>query len=164
MDAAGYCAEANAASKDIGRAEPDERDAKIAAAGELKAKVTEREQPLAENTTVALVDAPDDFEKTLGALPEGAKLRKGARSKNDLFIWFTRSRADLDGLIEKMAATIGEASLWIAWPKKASKVASDLTQQIVRETGLATGLVDYKICSIDQTWSALLFTRRKGNQ
>jgi hypothetical protein len=52
--------------------------------------------------------------------------------------------------------------MWIAWPKKASKMVTDLTQQVVRERGLASGLVDYKICSIDATWSGLLFTRRKS--
>jgi hypothetical protein len=55
---------------------------------------------------------------------------------------------------------MGEGRLWIAWPKKASGVASDLSQTVVRQVGLAAGLVDYKICAIDQTWSALLFTRR----
>jgi hypothetical protein len=62
--------------------------------------------------------------------------------------------------IGKVAAELESAALWIAWPKKASMLRTDLTQQIVRETGLAAGLVDYKICSIDETWSALLFTRR----
>ena len=60
-----------------------------------------------------------------------------------------------------MAALIGAGSLWIIWPKQASGMASDLTQQYVRETGLAAGLVDYKICAVDATWSGLLFTRRK---
>ena len=60
-----------------------------------------------------------------------------------------------------MGESHGQGALWIAWPKQASGVASDLTQQHVREIGLATGLVDYKICAIDATWSGLLFTRRK---
>ena len=51
--------------------------------------------------------------------------------------------------------------LWIVWPKKSSGVASDLTQAVVRKIGLAAGLVDYKVCSIDRTWSGLLFARRK---
>jgi len=52
--------------------------------------------------------------------------------------------------------------VWIAWPKKASGVVTDLTQPYVRKSGLAVGLVDYKICAIDKTWSGLLFTRRKS--
>jgi hypothetical protein len=63
-----------------------------------------------------------------------------------------------------MASRLGEGSLWIAWPKKASSVNSDLTQTYVRKTGLAAGLVDYKICSIDATWSGLLFTRRTAKK
>jgi hypothetical protein len=55
-----------------------------------------------------------------------------------------------------------KGGLWIAWPKKASGVATDLTQADVRRIGLASGLVDYKICTIDETWSGLLFARRKG--
>jgi hypothetical protein len=60
-----------------------------------------------------------------------------------------------------MAAQLTTGSLWIAWPKKSSSLATDLTQQRVREIGLAAKLVDYKVCAIDATWSGLLFTRRR---
>jgi hypothetical protein len=79
-------------------------------------------------------------------------------------IWFVRSREALEQGIAEQVARTAHAPLWIAWPKKASKVLTDLSQQIVRETGLAAGLVDYKICSIDKVWSALLFTQRKSNK
>jgi hypothetical protein len=59
-----------------------------------------------------------------------------------------------------MAAMLEGGPIWIAWPKKASGVMTDLSQQVVREVGLGAGLVDYKVCSIDETWSGLLFTRR----
>ena len=52
-------------------------------------------------------------------------------------------------------------SVWIAWPKKSSSIVTDLTPQHIRETGLASGLVDYKICAIDETWSGLRFARRR---
>jgi CheY-like chemotaxis protein len=113
------------------------------------------------NSVVALAGAPERFREILGDLPEGAQVHEGARSRCDLIIWFTRSGAELKEEIEEMAARLERGSLWIAWPKKASKMATDLSQQHVREVGLAAGLVDYKICSIDETWSALLFTRRK---
>ena len=113
-------------------------------------------------TAVALVDAPEDFGDTLGALPEGASLGVVGPDEGDLVIWFTMSLRDLEGGVGDMAMSLGpKASMWIAWPKKASGVATDVTQSDVRELGLATGLVDYKICSIDRTWSGLLFTRRK---
>jgi hypothetical protein len=60
-----------------------------------------------------------------------------------------------------MAARPDFKSLWMIWPKKSSKLASDLTQQIIRETGLSHGLVDYKICSLDDTWTGLCFAKRK---
>lgn len=111
---------------------------------------------------VALVGAPVDFEGTLGTLPEGATLRRPGRGPRDLTIWFTASRRNLDGNIARLAAAIGQTPLWIVWPKQASAVKSDLTQQQVREVGLAAGLVDYKVCAVDATWSGLLFRRRRS--
>lgn len=113
------------------------------------------------NSTVALVGAPKDFEETLGELPEGVKLKKRADGACDLIIWFVRMRGELYDRIKEMAELIGDGGLWIAWPKQASGVASDMTQNVVRETGLASGLVDYKVCAIDATWSGLKFARRK---
>ena len=113
-------------------------------------------------TSVALVHAPDDFAETLGELPDGASLDLVGPEESDLVIWFTMSLKDLENDVGAMARALGpKASLWIAWPKRASGVATDVTQNDVRALGLATGLVDYKICSIDRTWSGLLFTRRK---
>ncbi len=63
-----------------------------------------------------------------------------------------------------MAVGANHGPIWIVWPKKTSHAASDLSQQSVREVGLAAGLVDYKICSLDSTWSGLLFTRRKSRK
>ena len=78
-----------------------------------------------------------------------------------LIIWFVKSKRELIQRIERMAAACANAAIWIAWPKKSSGKTTDLTQAIVRESGLASGLVDYKICSIDETWSGLKFTKRK---
>jgi hypothetical protein len=60
-----------------------------------------------------------------------------------------------------MGARADKGGMWIIWPKKTSALASDLSQVIVRKTGLASGLVDYKVCSIDDNWTGLKFTRRK---
>lgn len=110
--------------------------------------------------TVALVGAPGSFRKTLGKLPAGAKLRKGAGHGCDLVLWFARARREIERGARPLAARIGAAPLWILWPKKASGLKSDLTQQVVRRTAMARGLVDYKICSVDDTWSGLLFRRK----
>src|SRR5262249_8777009 len=114
------------------------------------------------NSTVALVGAPKDFERTLGELPEGVRLKKQASGACDLIIWFVRMRAELHDRIKEMGELTGSGGLWIAWPKQASGVPSDMTQNVVRETGLASGLVDYKVCAIDATWSGLKFARRKA--
>jgi hypothetical protein len=108
-----------------------------------------------------MIDAPQDFEITLGDLPEGARLVAGADQENRLLIWFVRSLADLQGGIDQLAETIADRPMWIAWPKKSSGVKTDLTQQAVREAGLSHGLVDYKISAFDSTWSGLLFRKRK---
>lgn len=114
------------------------------------------------NATVALVNAPRDFETTLGELPEGVKFIKQARGNPELIVWFIRLRAELEDRINEMRELTGNGGLWIAWPKRASGMATDLTQNIVRETGLAAGLVDYKVCAVDATWSGLKFARRKA--
>jgi len=109
---------------------------------------------------VGLVAAPKGVRKTLGVLPEGAVVRDPARGRCDLLVWFVRTPVDLCRGIARMADRAGNAPIWIAWPKRVSDIATDLTQQDVREAGLAHGLVDYKICAIDATWSGLLFTLR----
>ncbi len=113
-------------------------------------------------STVALLGAPDGFEQTLGDLPDGLSLSRGDSGPRDVALWFVRSRAELEGEVGRMSARLGGGRLWIIWPKKASGMRADVTQQLVREAGLAAGLVDYKVCSVDATWSGLLFARRKG--
>ena len=113
------------------------------------------------NSAVVLVDAPAGFEKTLGELPEDVVLSRQISGRPDVTLWFVRSRDDLEHGVEQMGATAGAGRLWIVWPKKSSGFVSDLSQTIVRRTGLAAGLVDFKICAIDAIWSGLCFTRRK---
>ena len=116
-----------------------------------------------QGSTVALVDAPPDFEQTLGALPEGVDLRPGVAGTPDVIILFTKARAHLEAGVPEMRESMADGGrLWLAWPKKASGVVTDVSEPVVREIGLAAGLVDYKICAIDATWSGLLFARRKA--
>jgi hypothetical protein len=113
------------------------------------------------NSVVALVDAPEGFEKTLGALPARAAVSRDLPEQADVVLWFNRSRQDLEARLGEMCSLASSGGLWIIWPKKASGVASDLSQTVVRETGLAAGLVDFKVAAIDATWSGLRFTQRK---
>lgn len=114
-------------------------------------------------STLALLGAPGDFADTLGTLPEGVTVRTTSRGTTDVAVLFVTSRAALTRKWPAAARAIGDTGrLWVAWPKKASGVEMDLTQQDIREFGLDAGLVDFKICAIDDTWSGLAFTTRKS--
>lgn len=110
---------------------------------------------------VATVGAPADFPRTVGRLPAGAKFHKGLGARRDLTIWFVTSRKQLEGDLRRVAPAPGEGSLWVAWPKKASGVRTDVTEDVLREVILPHGLVDRKVCAIDATWSGLLFSWRR---
>ncbi len=113
-------------------------------------------------SAVALLGAPADFESTLGGVPEGVRFKKQARGKADVILLFARSRTELRRRFPSAANAVAETGrLWMCWPKKASGVATDLTQDAVRGQGLDNGFVDYKIAAIDATWSGLCFARRK---
>ena len=111
--------------------------------------------------TVALVGAPAGFEELLVDVPEGARLVRRPRGKPEMVLWFVGSKAELAKGIRRTAGSFAERSgLWIAWPKKASGIATDLSEDLVRAAGLGAGLVDFKVCAIDATWSGLRFARR----
>jgi CheY-like chemotaxis protein len=110
---------------------------------------------------VALLGAPDEFEETLGLLPEGASLRPSGRGKRNLTICFVRSCRGLDRRLPGLVKVSEQGHVWVAWPKKASGLKTDVTQNYVRQQGLDIGLVDFKICAIDETWSGLCFALRK---
>lgn len=111
--------------------------------------------------TVALLGAPQGFEKLLVTAGKPRILR-GSRTPADLVIWFAQSQAALRKGLAAAKKTMAEgAGLWACWPKKSSAVASDLSDSVVRETLLRSGLVDYKVCAIDETWSGLKFARRR---
>jgi hypothetical protein len=117
-----------------------------------------------EGATVAVVSSPKGFDRTLGALPVGVRVTTALRGGPfDVVVLFVARRADL----EKRLATVRRAmtpaaGFWVAWPKKASGVATDMTEDVVRAVALPTGLVDNKVCAIDETWSGLRLVIRKG--
>jgi len=116
---------------------------------------------------VALLHAPDGFERTLGALPEGAVARRGLRgtASFDVALLFVDRAAALRRSFGPASARLTPAGgLWVCWPKRASGVATDVTEGVVREVGLASGMVDNKICAVDGTWSGLRFVVRLRNR
>ena len=106
---------------------------------------------------VLLLSAPEHFESgTLGELPDGVKVGYAARGKADVIVSFHTERADLAARMPKLRAAMEPAAgLWIAWPKRASKVPTDLTEDVVRELALANTLVDNKVAALDEKWSGL---------
>ena len=111
---------------------------------------------------LAFLNAPDDFAATVGELPESAQLRAGARGKLDVIVLFVTRRAELGRRIEALGRSIHpDGGLWVAWPKRASGVETDMTEDVVRELALPLGLVDNKVCAIDETWSGLRVVWRK---
>jgi hypothetical protein len=110
---------------------------------------------------IAFVNAPDDFSAALGALPGRVEVVKQLRAPLDLIVCFVRSEKELLAQFDKLAAKLNPAGmLWIAWPKKAAGVPTDLSDTVVRRIGLASGLVDNKVCAIDEIWSGLRFVIR----
>jgi len=115
--------------------------------------------------TVALIGAPTGFETELDGLPDGVQLRRRAGGKPQVVILFTTQARDLERRFPALAKSIWpDGSLWIAWPKRASGVATDVVENRLRDIGLPHGLVDNKVCAVNDTWSGLRFVWRKENR
>jgi hypothetical protein len=117
-----------------------------------------------ENTVINLVSAPEGFIATLGELPNQVSIRKGLRKlrpqEHVITLWFVRSRSALRKRIRRMGIFAIGGGLWIIWPKKTSPLSTELSQSDVRQIGLDSGLVDFKICAVDEDWSGLRFSAR----
>ena len=112
---------------------------------------------------VALLGAPEGFEGgTLGELPDAVRIARRAGGTADVIVSFHTRRAELEGRLPALRAMMEPAAgLWIAWPKRASKVATDITEDVLREIALPTGLVDNKVCAVDERWSGLRLVIRR---
>ena len=113
---------------------------------------------------VVALGAPPTYAALLGRLPEGATLAARLPASSDFIHRFARRRRDLADLGRLARALSDQGTLWISWPKQASGVETDLNENVVRELGLKQGLVDVKVCAIDDVWSGLKFVRRVANR
>jgi hypothetical protein len=112
-----------------------------------------------EGHAVLFVNPPKDWDKTLGSLPH---VRIGDKGTIDVVVLFVTRRADFEKKLPALQKRMSPAAgLWIAWPKKASKVLTDMTEDVVRDVALPTGLVDNKVCAIDDVWSGLRLVIRR---
>lgn len=114
-----------------------------------------------EQSRIAFINAPKDFQSYLGPLPPSAEVVKRLTRPLDLVLLFVTSERALTRDFAKLADKLAtKGMIWIAWPKKTSGVATDLSFDRVQRIGLNAGLVDVKICAIDETWSGLKFVFR----
>jgi hypothetical protein len=120
-----------------------------------------RKLGIREGSRLLFAGAPDDFETTLGDVPAAVEFVAAGEGAVDVAVLFVRNAAALRAQFAGLAASLQPAGgLWVAWPKRSSGCSTDLDENVVREIGLAEGLVDNKVCAIDATWSGLRFVRR----
>jgi len=110
---------------------------------------------------VHLSNSPPDYIKTLGSLPDKAVLAKTLQAPCDFIQFFTKERVELEAAFPRLKKNLTkDGMLWISWPKGASKIKTDVNENIAREIGLKNGLVDVKVCAVDDVWSGLKFVYR----
>ena len=116
-----------------------------------------------EGDRIAILGAPDGFLDTLATtLPDGVRVGTRATGNAEVIVSFHTKRSHLDDRLAKLLATLDvDGGLWMAWPKRASGVTTDITEDTIREVFLPLGLVDNKVCAIDDTWSGLRVVWRK---
>lgn len=113
------------------------------------------------NSSVLILNPPPDYARTLGPLPAGVRVAGKLAANLGFIHFFTEQRAALERSFPDLKKSLSfDGVLWISWPKGASKVKTDLNENIVREIGLANGLVDVKVCAVDEVWSGLKFVYR----
>lgn len=114
-----------------------------------------------EGARVAFVNAPPDLAATLGPLPAGVDVLQRPGKDMDVVVLFTTSQDELRRRFPTLARALAPSGgLWVGWPKRSSGVATDLSENVARDIGLDAGLVDNKVCAIDETWSGLRFVIR----
>jgi hypothetical protein len=126
-----------------------------------------RKLGIGEGDEIAIIGAPERFEDTLGQLPDIASMHTDLAddARYDVIVTFITRRAELEAELPRLRARMAPAcGLWIAWPKRSSGLPTDMTDQVVRDVALPTGLVDNKVCAIDDTWSGLRLVIRRENR
>jgi hypothetical protein len=114
---------------------------------------------------IAVLSAPNGFVDGFAPTLPDVRLRTDARATSDVVLFFATRRSELGRRFPALAGRLEPSGgLWVAWPKRTSKVATDLTENVVREIGLAAGLVDNKVCAIDDRWSGLRFVYRLADR
>lgn len=115
--------------------------------------------------SVCVEGAPMPYERLLAPMPDGVSVQSEVDSSTDVVHLFSTSKAELAGALERSLRHLRpDAALWISWPKKASRVPTDITEDVVRDLALPLGLVDIKVCAVDDVWSGLKLVLRKEHR
>jgi len=110
---------------------------------------------------LAFLNAPDDYDRLLGKLPDGVIVARELEGQLDFIQFFATERASLEREFPRLKARLEQGgTIWVSWPKASSGLQTDLSDGVVREVGLKNGLVDVKVCAVDDSWSGLKFVRR----
>jgi len=114
---------------------------------------------------VATIDAPKDYRKLLAPLPSGVSFTKEIGAAAPFVHLFVKERKTLEKELKRLRRLLAEAGvLWVSWPKKSSGVATDITEDVIREVCLPLDFVDVKVCAVDETWSGLKLMIRRQNR
>jgi hypothetical protein len=115
-----------------------------------------------EGSRVRISGAPDNYLSLVSPRPENVQISKAFRKDIDIWHFFTRSAVELKTQLPRQLKAIRQnGMIWVSWPKKASKVSTDVTENVIRKVALPLGLVDVKVCAVDDTWSGLKLVIRK---
>jgi hypothetical protein len=121
-----------------------------------------RKLGISEGSKVFAKNPPSDYAQLLASLPPGVKFEKTVTKSTDLVHVFSDRKAGLKTDLERLRTAIkSDGVIWISWPKKASKVPTDITEDTIRELALPLGLVDVKVCAVSEVWSGLKLVIRK---
>ena len=117
------------------------------------------------NERVIAINAPAHYEPLLGELPEGAAIVQRAEARPAFVHLFVKERAEMAERLSGLRDKPNDAGvIWVSWPKKAAKVPTDITEDVIREVALPLGFVDVKVCAVDDTWSGLKLVIRRENR
>jgi hypothetical protein len=116
-------------------------------------------------TIVVLIDAPENYRKLLGQIPSGVNFATRPVGNTKFVHVFVKERRVLEKHLQSLRGKIAEdAAIWVSWPKKSSGVPTDITEDVIRSVALPTGLVDIKVCAVDEIWSGLKLMIRRENR
>ncbi len=111
--------------------------------------------------SLVFLNAPEGYDRLLGKLPDDVRAARGSKGSVDFIQLFATTKAGLEKEIPRSKTRLEQdGMLWVSWPKRSSKLPTDLSESVVRDVGLRNGLVDVKVCAVDESWSALKFVRR----